>query len=164
MPQVTALCYVFSMIAESKHNITCLQSMHNMDSIHALPDHRLCWLPNMCVSLQGKGNAAARDAPSSLDLPADNSVAAHKQPSRKQAAAAVMAAQSTARGTGRSRGRGRQHGTNAGGITGTGRGAKPPAPARAVASNTRATRSLRGNLTAHKQKIVSDSEHSSKSD
>ena len=115
----------------------------------------------MCVSLQGNGNAAARDAPSSLDLPADNSVAAHKQP-RKQTAAAVMAAQSTARGTGRSRGRGRQRGTNAGGRTGTGRGAKPPAAA--VASNARATRSSRGNLTAHKQKIVSDSERSSKSD
>ena len=109
----------------------------------------------MCVSLQGNGNAAAQDAPSSLDLPADNSVAAHKQP-RKQTAAAVMAAQSTARGTGRSRGRGRQRG----GRTGTGRGAKPPAPAAAVASNTRATRSSRGNLTAHKQKIVSDSERS----
>ena len=137
--------------------------MHNMDSIHALPDHRLCWLPNMCVSLQGNGNAAARDAPSSPDLPADNSVAAHKQP-RKQTTAAVMAAQSTACGTGRSRGRGRQRGTNAGGRTGTGRGAKPPAPAAAVASNTRATRSSRGNLTAHKQKIVRDSERSSKSE
>ena len=117
----------------------------------------------MCVSLQGNGNAAARDAPISLDLPADNLVVAHKQP-RKQTAAAVMAAQSTARGTGRSRGRGRQRGTNAGGRTGTGRGAKPPAPAAAVASNTRVTRSSRGNLTADKQKIISDSERSGKSD
>ena len=108
----------------------------------------------MCVSLQGNGSAAARDAPSSLDLLADNSVAAHKQPSRKQTAAAVMAAQSTARGTGRSRGRGRQRGTNAGGRTGTGRGAKPPAPARAVASNTRAARSLRGNLHINRRLSV----------
>ena len=117
----------------------------------------------MCVSLQGNGNAAAQDAPSSLDLPADDSVAAHKQP-KKQTAATVMAAQSAARGLGRSRGRGRHCGTNARGRTGTGRGAKPPAVAAAVASNTRATRSSRGNVTAHKQKIVSDSELSSKSE
>ena len=132
--------------------------MHNMDSIHALPEH--C-VPNMYVCLQGTGNAAAQDAPSSLNLPADNLVAAHKQP-RKQTATAVMAAQSLS-GKGRSRGRGRQRGANAGGRTGTGRGAKPPATAAAAASHTRATRSSRGNVTAHRQRIVSDSTKSADS-
>ena len=74
----------------------------------------------MCVLLQGVENDAAQDAPSSLDLPTDNSAAAHKQPKRQKET--VIKAQSAARSIGRSRGRGRQRGTSAGGRTGT---AKP---------------------------------------